>query len=203
VCKAKGIAAIEFRGRQYPAVSLTEADLERELVKNETRYKSAFAFFSLPQFEKSDFATQGDPKNSSPYPMLKYSFAKSDEGRRNFTSYVKSYCFFTEPVESASELAEPLSQEIEARDVQGKIEIKYTVPTSPGLVSLKVRSTDPKKPYEYVFLDMARQRSGKFSLTTPPLEQNKSYMVEYQVGDVKTTRIVLVEPYTPPKKWFF
>ena len=192
VCAAKGIASVRFSSREIPVSSLTVDAIGQNLIESESRYKNAFSFFSSKGFSDSDFATKKDPKNTAPYPMLKYTFANSSEHNKNFTQYVRDFCFFTEPLDKASESLSP-KQSLDARVSEKKIAIKYSIPAYPGLVSINVKSASgAKKPYEYVFMDAARQRSGSYFLETGNLPTGQAYVVELNVGDNAMQRAVFM-----------
>jgi len=193
VCSKKRISKVRFGPGEVPVSGLTLEGLGRSLITSESRYKNAFSFFSSKGFSASDFATSQDPKNTAPYPMLKYVFANSKEYSRNFTQYVRDFCFFTEPLDKASEAKPPL-QSLRAKASGKRIAINYSIPAYPGLVSLKVKSASgSKKPYEHVFMDAARQRSGEYFLETSDLPKGQTYVVELKVGD-KTTQGIASTP---------
>jgi hypothetical protein len=124
--------------------------------------------------------------------MLKYSVASSFEYNRNFTQYVRDFCTFTEPLDNASEAQAP-SMSLEAKASKRKITLSYSIPASPGLVNITVTSTNnAKKTYSHTFMNAARQRSGKYFLSTGDVPTGQAYVVELKVGDKAVKKVVYV-----------
>ena len=203
ICSFKRIETVHFGKQDFRAEDISEDDLKKWLVDHESRYKNAFAFFSMPQFTKSDFMGLIDKKNFEPYPTLSHSLANSKAYSKHFTNYVKDYCFFTEPLNTPAE--KEVLQSLSAKASNGKISIQYAIPTSPGLVSISVKSApSAKKPYEYVFMEDGSPGAGAYHLSTPGVPPGE-YIVILKVGIDKMEKTVKVMPLSPhdTQNWFY
>lgn len=205
VCLLKGIAS--FQGHDPQKMSYRDFSIAfgtPSLPSNgyHNNYKDMAAFFKLPQFSGKDFHMKDDPLSASPCPFLKYSYVSSKEGKLHASGYLKSYVFFISPAEAKGEAEGPkYVQTLKASSSGGKIKVDYTVPNSPGPITITVKNSKGRLVHK--FTEKAEQREGHFQLST--LKQpNGAYIVDYAVGGKHISQVVVVRgsyDYVPQKDY--